>query len=549
MTKVMIIGAGGVFGSRLVEQLAQTRNDIHLILARRNRANVSAALAHLARQNISADYVSFDRTKPDVALLRSLKLDVMIDAAGPFQESDYATPKAAIAAKVNYFDLSDARGFCAGFSHLDAAAKQAGVVLITGASSTPALSHAALDHMIVGWRAVHSLLVVIVPGNQAPRGLSVTKAILSCVGKPTSVFQNGKFCLQRGWSNNESISIDGLGERQAALCETPDLDELVRRFHPFVSAEFKAGLELGVMHKALRLLSLLHAPKLLLRYAKAFNFLADVLSPFGTDNGGMLVKAEGLDAMGNAVITSWSLVAHLGSGPNVPVLPILCLLEKLGALPKGAYSAAGHVSYMDIEKHLKRLDMKIAFQNSGSEYRPLFRQALGADWYTLPATTRTIHTTSPAIILEGRADVHGPTNVFGRMIAAAFRFPKAGKDLPLSTIIQDMGNGENWLRCFPQRVMRSFMCMPDSESKSVEERFGMFRFTLGLVASAEGIDMLPHSLRLLGLPMPRFLMPQIKATERVGPKGEHLFDVEIALPLVGRLVHYRGRLVPQRPRR
>jgi hypothetical protein len=48
-------------------------------------------------------------------------------------------------------------------------------------------------------------------------------------------------------------------------------------------------------------------------------------------------------------------------------------------------------------------------------------------------------------------------------------------------------------------------------------------------------------MRCCGLPLPRALWPAIEASESQDD-GRFCFDVRIALPLVGRLVHYRGWL-------
>src|ERR1700686_2412057 len=99
-------------------------------------------------------------------------------AAGPFQGAGYRLARAAIAAGLHYVDLADARDFVAGFGALDAAARAAGVVALSGASSTPALSHAVLDRLTKGWRSIDTVDIAISPGNRsAPRGLSVIRAI------------------------------------------------------------------------------------------------------------------------------------------------------------------------------------------------------------------------------------------------------------------------------------------------------------------------------------------------------------------------------------
>lgn len=55
--------------------------------------------------------------------------------------------------------------------------------------------------------------------------------------------------------------------------------------------------------------------------------------------------------------------------------------------------------------------------------------------------------------------------------------------------------------------------------------------------------LVPRQWSFLGLPMPRLLLPKGTSfeTER---DGDFAFDVEIALPLIGRIVAYRGILQP-----
>ena len=171
--KVLILGASGVFGSRLAE-LASAEPDIELTLAARGLAKLEALAAILpGRPNC----IALDRDK-----LTSLDLegfDLLIDAAGPFQSSHLQVAHCAMAAGVAYLDLADGREFVRDFSRLDEVAKGAEVSLTTGASSIPALSHAVIDDLTKGWRELDHLRIGIYPGNRAPRGLSVVEAILS----------------------------------------------------------------------------------------------------------------------------------------------------------------------------------------------------------------------------------------------------------------------------------------------------------------------------------------------------------------------------------
>ena len=52
------------------------------------------------------------------------------------------------------------------------------------------------------------------------------------------------------------------------------------------------------------------------------------------------------------------------------------------------------------------------------------------------------------------------------------------------------------------------------------------------------------SARMFRCPLPHFLRPRSRASETVGADGQFLFDVPIALPLIGIIVHYKGSLEP-----
>ena len=548
MKSIMIVGASGVFGSRLVEQLAAGSYD--LILAGRDARKAADLMATLRARNTPVRFEIFDRTKPDTVRLRALGPLVIVDAAGPFQNSSLALAEAAIAAGIHYVDLADARDFVARIHELSDGARAAGVTVISGASSTPALSHAVIDQMVRGWSRIDSILVAISPGNRAPRGVSVVSAILSHVGKPVKVFREGRMSEAFGWSLNEKIEIAGVGTRHVALCDTPDLDLLVSRYNPRIAAEFKAGLELGVMHRGLRLLGFLRSRKLLpplALFARPIRFIASLFGRFGSDRGGMFIRVMGKDGKNQSVRACWSLAAGQGIGPTVPALPALALIQRIavgGPLLPGAYAAAGHVHYDEMMNHLNRLGIETQMSVEAPPTLQLFERALGAAWRDLPEITRRIHMTDPSVILAGEAQVEGAENAAGRFIARIFGFPEGARDVPVKVVIESDGETERWARHYPTRTMRSVMTAADPAHSTVEERMGPFHFRLRLAGSRDGIDLVPEAVSFRGLTLPLWILPAITATERASADGRHLFDVHVSLPPFGRLVHYRGWLKP-----
>lgn len=324
--RVLLIGATGVFGSRLAER-AVREPGIALTLAARDRTKLDALAARLG--GLAVRVIDRDRvTGADLA-----GFDVVVDAAGPFQASAPTVIVAAVAARVHYIDLADGRDFVAAIGDHDAAAKAAGVSVTCGASSIPALSHAVIDALTAGWAGIDSIRIGIFPGNRAPRGLAVVQAILSYVGHPVRVWRGGRWTDVPGWGMTQRWAVPGVGRRWASVCDTPEQDLLVARYAPRESAEFFAGMELSLLHLGLALLalpvrwgwisSLRPASRPLLAVAR-------LLLPFGSDVGAMDVIVTGRDARGAPVDARWTLRADGNRGPYVPVLAALALLRRFG---------------------------------------------------------------------------------------------------------------------------------------------------------------------------------------------------------------------------
>ena len=73
---------------------------------------------------------------------------LVIHAAGPFQAADYGVARLCLEIGAHYLDLADARAFVAGIGELDTEARQRGLMVASGVSSTPAITSALIKELI-----------------------------------------------------------------------------------------------------------------------------------------------------------------------------------------------------------------------------------------------------------------------------------------------------------------------------------------------------------------------------------------------------------------
>jgi saccharopine dehydrogenase-like NADP-dependent oxidoreductase len=212
--RVVVIGGTGAFGARLVESLAAT-TDLTVVIASRH-SHAAEDFAAVLRARYPGRAIAacvLDARLITAEDLRRLEAWCVVDAAGPFQGAPPRVAQAAIAARCHYVDIADARDFVAAFLRLDEAACTAGVLAVTGASSTPGLGQAVLDALVDGWRRIDRVEIAISPGNRQPRGVSVVKAILARAGQPIRVFRDSQWRLARAMSLLVRRRMPGLGRR------------------------------------------------------------------------------------------------------------------------------------------------------------------------------------------------------------------------------------------------------------------------------------------------------------------------------------------------
>lgn len=332
LPRVVVVGGYGAFGQRAVERLYRG-GDVEIVVAGRSAAKAHDAAARFSRPGgpkvLSA---ALDAARPDVEALKALGASVIINASGPFQAQDYALARAAIDARVHYVDLADAREFVTGITALDAVARDAGVVVTSGASSVPALAAAIIDRELGAFARLDVIEHAITPANGYDPGVATTASILSGLGRPMQVLDNGAWTTVYGWLGLRRVAVPGLGARLMANCDVPDVEIFPRRYAGVRTVRFRAGLEVAMFQFSLWMLAgaaragLLPRPE---RFAGALMWLKGKMRFLGSDCGGMIVRLEGEGHDGGRLVRTISLIARDNQGPYVPVIAAVVVARKL----------------------------------------------------------------------------------------------------------------------------------------------------------------------------------------------------------------------------
>jgi len=393
---------------------------------------------------------------------------------------------------------------------------------------------------------VRTVEIAISASNHATAGASIGAAILSYVGRPVRLWRGRRWDRGWGWQElrRETFRVDGVAaicNRWLAIADVPDHDLLPEALPGRPAVIFRAGTESAVQTIGLWLLSwpvrwlsidsLARAAPSLLPLQRLSRRLSDGRSA-------MLVRVKG-EAGGAFVERQWTLIATDGDGPEIPTLAAVLLAEAAAAksIAPGARDAGRLLDLDAFEPLFETLSIRHAITERAL-LAPLYARVMGQQYDALPAAVREMHRVYGDADASGEATVERGRNPMARLVATLMRFPRAGTH-PLHVAFIERDGVETWTRTFGDQSFTSHL---SEDNGRLVERFGPLRFRFDLPSDARGLEMRIVGWSLFGIPLPLALAPRGIAREWE-EGGRFRFDVPIALPLVGLVVHYRGWLL------
>lgn len=334
--EVLVLGGYGGFGRRIVAALvgmvAASGGPVRIGVVGRDPAAAVALCSELGSPALVPLALDAQSAAGQRALLACEPI-IMIDTVGPFQGTDRVLARACAERGVHYIDLADDAAAVTEIVALDALARERGALLVSGASTVPALSGAVIDALTGDLETVECIEIGIAPGYDGPRGLATIRSILSYIGRPIPQWQDGEWRSAPGWSGAMRHRYPSpVGERWLSRVDVPDASLWPRRYAGLRNLEVRAGLEVPLTHHGLGWIARLVSRgwlKDVSAHALLARRVAALLNPWGSDCGAMHVRVAGREPSGARRQWLWTVVATDGAGPEIPATAATLLASRL----------------------------------------------------------------------------------------------------------------------------------------------------------------------------------------------------------------------------
>lgn len=179
----------------------------------------------------------------------------------------------------------------------------------------------------------------------------------------------------------------------------------------------------------------------------------------------------------------------------------------------------------------------------------VFEKVFGALYQQMPASWQQFHRVVDCHRYTGEAEVRRGAGLASRMICGLMRLPKSGV-VPVVLTLTNSGDGERWQRQFGESRFESCLTAAgrlegDNDAVQIKEQLGLLGFLIRLEVKDEEIHWHIEGWRFAGVALPQILMPLSRTVEGQDAEGRYRFDIDLHLPGFGRLIAYRGWLLPQ----
>jgi lysine 6-dehydrogenase len=253
--RIGVLGGCGDMGARTVEVLAERDEVDEVLVLDRDRQRGEQLSADLP--GVTFAVLDADDARELGPLLRGL--DAVASALGPFYRYERPLAEAAIAAGVPYASICDDHDAAASVLQLDAAARVAGVTLLTGIGWTPGLTNLAVRRLYDEFGGLDAARVFWGATASDSSGHAVVLHTMYAFEGYVPVVRDGTTEQVRAGSGRESVAFPApLGRVETFYVGHPEPVTLPRFLPGLRRVELKGGLAEGYLNGLVRTLSRAH---------------------------------------------------------------------------------------------------------------------------------------------------------------------------------------------------------------------------------------------------------------------------------------------------
>lgn len=356
--KIIVLGGYGAVGSRICAAIARIPY-VECVIAGRNPKRARRLAKSMSASTLRVDVDNRELVEQELA-----DAFLVINAAAPFQKQSLIVARFCAKSGVHYIDVADDGSFVNGVLRLNTQAKRSGSLLVTGASSMPAIASVLVDSLSDYFDKINEVRAFAVGGNKVPVGRASAYSLLSKIGGTIRSKRRGRWREMSCWTEPRKVDFPApIGRNRTYLYDVPLLD-LFCRAYGVQTATFRLGLQLGLFNRGLGLLGWLRRLGRLkrpTRYSRLLYTLSRRFRKMG--NASYAIQVQVLGTSDNQVVThSATLVEAESEGLGICSSIVITLVKRWiehGVDQSGAFTPMGLVTLDDLKPELIEHNVKL----------------------------------------------------------------------------------------------------------------------------------------------------------------------------------------------
>jgi lysine 6-dehydrogenase len=356
--RALVLGATGVIGRRTTGELLRSSEVDEVVLLGRSEDSL-VALADLFGGGDRIGIAVCDINDSSRLVAHARAVEVVVSAAGPGYVTEIPSIQACIEASTSYISINDDHDASAAALQLDAAAKEVGATIISGAGVSPGVTDLLAASAIAELDDAYEIRISLSVSSADESGAASTEQVLAALDRPAPYVSEGRLVERIAGRSGKLIYFpEPVGWIDTFRMGHPEVHMLQRMYPAIPAIEYRIGMAERAVMDVLRasartgLASTASRRKVLLSLASPLRSVLESISSRGGGWSAIRVDVWGTKSDRNEEI-SLGMVDHL---VNLTCLPLALASIEVGS-GRASHPGVGSLAEtVEIEPFLTALD-------------------------------------------------------------------------------------------------------------------------------------------------------------------------------------------------